>query len=743
MGGSSSKYARGSRAWGLCQKCGLRFLLRTLLFDGYFPGLRVCAGCYDSKQPQEFLVDVTDPTTLYRPSPEFGPKPSVLVAMQVSNAIVLNWSETDPRGNARVKEYQVWQASSPYPDMFPPETLIATLPVEYYGDPGAPSLADLVENGSGRLGNTYDNEGIVEETLSYQDDSATSLNRYYKYSILALLQANPSDEYTMARSNEVIVQLLRPPSIESLTVGGDFLSGGFATIIPPFTGGTSLESLAMGGDFLAGSIDTVGACDVFFEDVVLLLHLDSDLTDSSGENQTVVYTGTPSLPSTFDTVDPMFGSAAWLSGANSNSVLHVDITAGNGTALNLANVDEWTIEGWIKALTTGNFNQSFMAFGQQTTNGVLLESQGLAPPFAADFGARIFGATTSPGERASVQTLQAGVWQHFALVKEFVNSTQSRFRMYLDGQGGDWTDPFTGPWVDWGQYITYGGTVDPTFPHFNGPNLNNDGMEFDELRVTSGVCRYRDNFTPEGPFPDTQCTPIPPVPEFIQVGPTKLMPVSAGMDGTRQHIPGFVTTLDANFLMFNVAIYGFVGIADPSVASITCAGLTFTLQSVSVGLSNPGGTESVRIEMWTAPLTVALTNEPFDIALTTGSDDACAMGVGFIGVGGFDAGSGTMPATDESLATGPVRTTGTTTVDTTNVEDLLLVAMVQNEVSAPITFNADYTPIFDCHIFAGARPIGMALAGYTPGRNLAGYVSTGTLVGGASLFGMISTALHG
>lgn len=496
MGGSSSKYARGSRAWGLCQKCGLRFLLRTLLFDGYFPGLRVCAGCYDSKQPQEFLVDVTDPTTLYRPSPEFGPKPSVLVAMQVSNAIVLNWSETDPRGNARVKEYQVWQASSPYPDMFPSETLIATLPVEYYGDPGAPSLADLVENGSGRLGNTYDNEGIVEETLSYQDDSATSLNRYYKYSILALLQANPSDEYTMARSNEVIVQLLRPPSIESIIVGGDFIDGSFADaiIIPPFTGGTALEKLSIGGDFVSGSFEVI------------------------------------------------------------------------------------------------------------------------APA---------------------------------------------------------------------------------------------------------------------------------PTPETIMVGPTKLMPVAAGMDGTRQHIPGLITTINADMLMFGVSIYGFVGSADPVVASISCGGLTFTLKETSVGLSNPGGTESVRLEIWTAPIVTQLTNEPFDITLTGESDDACAMGVGFIGAVGFDTGGGTMPATDQSLATGPIRTTGTTTVDTSNVSDLLLAIMVQNEVAAPITFNPDYVPIFDCHIFVGARPIGMALAGYTPGANLAGYVTTGNLTGGATLFGLISMALHG
>lgn len=65
-----SKYAQGSVAWGLCNRCGLKFFLRDLVFDGYYPGLRVCIECYDSKQPQEFLVDVTDPEALWKPAPD-------------------------------------------------------------------------------------------------------------------------------------------------------------------------------------------------------------------------------------------------------------------------------------------------------------------------------------------------------------------------------------------------------------------------------------------------------------------------------------------------------------------------------------------------------------------------------------------------------------------------------------------------------------------------------------------------
>ena len=63
-------YARGSIAKGMCQRCGLQFLLPELRFDGYYPNLRVCDGCYDPPQPQEKLAIVSDPEGLWRPAPD-------------------------------------------------------------------------------------------------------------------------------------------------------------------------------------------------------------------------------------------------------------------------------------------------------------------------------------------------------------------------------------------------------------------------------------------------------------------------------------------------------------------------------------------------------------------------------------------------------------------------------------------------------------------------------------------------
>ena len=86
-------YARGSLAWGLCQRCGLRYLLKELVMDGYFPNIRVCQGCYDPPQPQERLAVVSDPLALFKPAVDtVWIAPPVLVATQVGANVVLTWS---------------------------------------------------------------------------------------------------------------------------------------------------------------------------------------------------------------------------------------------------------------------------------------------------------------------------------------------------------------------------------------------------------------------------------------------------------------------------------------------------------------------------------------------------------------------------------------------------------------------------------------------------------------------------
>jgi hypothetical protein len=86
-------YARGSIAWGLCQRCGLRYLLKELVMDGYYPNIRVCQGCYDPPQPQERLAVVSDPLALFKPAVDtVFISPPVLVANVVGVSVALTWS---------------------------------------------------------------------------------------------------------------------------------------------------------------------------------------------------------------------------------------------------------------------------------------------------------------------------------------------------------------------------------------------------------------------------------------------------------------------------------------------------------------------------------------------------------------------------------------------------------------------------------------------------------------------------
>ena len=147
----ATRYAQGRDAWGLCNRCGLRFFLAELVFDHFMPGLRVCRGCYEIKQPQEAFQAITDAQLLYKPSPEDAPGNPVLTANVVGLVVHLAWNAIEIRGGARVDAYLVNRAGAQ----------IASLPVTYYDT----NLADLNETGNPTEGN----DGIASQTLSYVD----------------------------------------------------------------------------------------------------------------------------------------------------------------------------------------------------------------------------------------------------------------------------------------------------------------------------------------------------------------------------------------------------------------------------------------------------------------------------------------------------------------------------------------------------------------------------------------------
>jgi len=79
-------FARGSRALGICDRCGFRFLLNTLRAEsvrGVKRGSLVCSSCYDPDHPQNFqgARPIYDPQALRvsRPDVKEAPVPTYTI----------------------------------------------------------------------------------------------------------------------------------------------------------------------------------------------------------------------------------------------------------------------------------------------------------------------------------------------------------------------------------------------------------------------------------------------------------------------------------------------------------------------------------------------------------------------------------------------------------------------------------------------------------------------------------------
>lgn len=123
------------------------------------PGLRVCIDCYDSKQPQEFLVDVTDPQALWKPAPD-----SVAMTAPVLTVVDQNIPPNLSWTSANFEAYTTGGYSV------------------YRAIPGNPAVLLATFNNQE---NIYENglPGIIE-TLNYTDATAVQ-GVTYMYQVIA------------------------------------------------------------------------------------------------------------------------------------------------------------------------------------------------------------------------------------------------------------------------------------------------------------------------------------------------------------------------------------------------------------------------------------------------------------------------------------------------------------------------------------------------------------------------------
>jgi hypothetical protein len=154
-------YAHGRKAWGICGRCGQRDYLNDLVFDGYYPSLRVHPRCYEARHPQDRLAPVTDPIALWRPSPEDYPiTPPVLTGFVGEDANELVWSAHISE-HVRLNRYRVLRAAGEDQPDLEDFTQIAALEI-VYDDYGA----------------------IVTEPLEYEDEDVEAGTTYWYYVIV-------------------------------------------------------------------------------------------------------------------------------------------------------------------------------------------------------------------------------------------------------------------------------------------------------------------------------------------------------------------------------------------------------------------------------------------------------------------------------------------------------------------------------------------------------------------------------
>ena len=123
----TKRFASGSKAWGLCQRCGQRFKLHALQSDGRQRNLLVCTSCWDPKEPLDVPPRINDPTALRRPSPENS----------VGQVAVISWPSLDLDANTTFFGSGVW--ASPVAT-----TLTKVSGDNQTGDEGVPLTAMVV-----------------------------------------------------------------------------------------------------------------------------------------------------------------------------------------------------------------------------------------------------------------------------------------------------------------------------------------------------------------------------------------------------------------------------------------------------------------------------------------------------------------------------------------------------------------------------------------------------------------------
>jgi len=222
------------------------------------------------------------------------------------------------------------------------------------------------------------------------------------------------------------------------------------------------------GEILLSSVISVAAGesdgDPHWDKVMSLLHFDGDLTDETGRIWDQL--GAPIIGGA-----GRFGGCITFSGSPSERLT---------TAHQAFGVDDWTVEMWIKfSLTSGQ--QNFF----ENLNSAGINPSGRFTIYQAAASLRVF---INSADRISTPVPSTNTWHHLS-----VSCESGLVRLFVDGA-------IKGSWNSGGL------NFDQTLTIF-GAGFGTDSLfgSLDEFRITKGVARYIENFTPPTePFPNYQ-----------------------------------------------------------------------------------------------------------------------------------------------------------------------------------------------------------------------------------------------
>lgn len=221
--------------------------------------------------------------------------------------------------------------------------------------------------------------------------------------------------------------------------------------------------------------------DVYFSSVSSLLHFNgADASTTFTDQKGHVWTASGNAQ--LDTSEFKFGTAALLLDGVGDY-----ITAPNNASFNFA-AGNFTIEAWILPATVAS-NHSIVSLYGYTSNRRSWDFNISAGVLRFRFAPNTGGTPVTVIVSTPISV--TGAWQHVAVTR-----SENTFRLFLDGVlKSTGTNSIT----------MYNNTVDPLCIGAVGPTFSDFYHgSIDDLRITKGVCRYTENFTPPiYQYPDT------------------------------------------------------------------------------------------------------------------------------------------------------------------------------------------------------------------------------------------------